>query len=69
MERERQHQKNILQAEEKARKLLENAEIEANMSAQQKLTALMKEEDNMMLTRGENVGFIKRFTNKQNIRT
>jgi len=33
MEREKQHQKNIIAAELKARKLLENAELEATMSA------------------------------------
>lgn len=69
IERERIHQKNIIAAEEKARKLLESAEFEANMSSQQKLAALMRDEDSMMQTRGENIGFIKKFTNRETIKT
>jgi len=47
--------------------MLESAEIEANMSSQQKLSALMKQEDSMMQTSGDSIGFIKKFNNRQDI--
>lgn len=62
LEKEKVHEKHMVEAEDKARKLLENAEIEANMSSQQKLNTLMKLEDNQAGERGENIGFIKKFT-------
>lgn len=68
IEREKVHQKNIIAAEEKAKKLLESAEIEANMSSQQKLAKLMQQEDKESEVRGESPGFIRSFTNRQEVR-
>lgn len=58
----------MIAAEEKAKKLLESAEIEANMSAQEKLARLMQMEDQESNERGESPGFIRSFTNRQDIR-
>ena len=64
LEQEKVHQKNLVQAEIKARKLLESVELEASMSAQQKLNSMMhkksKQNDN-----GDTPGFIDRYLSKK----
>jgi len=55
------------EAEIKAQKLLDNAEFEANMSSQQKITALMNQEESQSINKGETMGFIKKFTNRQTL--
>lgn len=64
MEREKVHQKNLQMAEIEARKMLENVELEANMSAQEKLNKFMSSDDKFE-DDGDTPGFIKTHINKQ----
>ena len=65
MEKDKVHRKNLVQAEIKARKLLESVELEASMSAQQKLDQMMAKKSKQTNDTGDTPGFIDRYLSKK----
>lgn len=63
MQQSKVHQKNLIAAEMKARKLLESVELEASMSAQQKIDTMMKKPNKK--DNGDTPGFIDRYLSKK----